>query len=95
MMNSFYEWLNSGRFLYCLVSEARYSSDTTLSSEYPDATGFSNMRILNVDKKEAEGLVTHLGEVTYILEEGTTLPVLLSHKDVLSAVSNSNGEIDG
>lgn len=54
------KWLNSGMYVYAVVSEQGYQSDTVAKSTWPDATVYGEYRLLNVDKTKAQEMFDYL-----------------------------------
>lgn len=80
-MSNFNDWINSGRFVYLLMTEADYASRETTAQKYPDAPLIAGYRLLTIDRKNATERYEQFAGVphTFGFTDGQSEPALLTH----------------
>lgn len=88
-MNSIDRWLNSGRFVYCLIQESLWNEIPSLQEEYSNAPSLGEYKVLNVEKRNLSSL--HVLEgfpdgCSYEYTPSSQDPLLLSHSQILTII---------
>lgn len=88
-MISLENWLNSGMYVYAVVSERGYQADDFAKTTWPDATIYGGYRLLNVDKTQAQGMFDYLVSKGFTPNFGIsdTTPMLLTWDEAIQFAS--------
>lgn len=94
-MSKLNDWLNSGLYVYAVVSEQGYQTDNLAKSTWPDATIYGDYRLLNVDKTKAQSMFNYLVSKGFSPTFGIsdTTPILLTWDEAIVFTSKFNTEV--
>ena len=96
-MTQLEEWLNSGQYVFVVLSEKGYQENELASHSWPDAAIYGDYRLVNFHKDSAQYFLDHLESIglspAYGISEST--PMLLTWEEAIQFTSKYNIIDDG
>lgn len=90
------DWLNSGRYVFVVLSEKGYQENELAKLSWPDAAIYGDYRLVNFHKDKAQYFLDHLDSIglspSYGISEST--PTLLTWEEAIQFVSKFNTEAE-
>ena len=84
-MTQLESWLNSGVYVFVVLSEQGYQGNELARQSWPDAAIYGDYRLVNFHKDKAQYFLDHLGSigltVSYGISEST--PMLLTWDEAI------------
>ena len=89
-------WLNSGLYVFVVLSEKGYQDSELAKTSWPDAIIYGDYRLVNFHKDKAQYFLDHLDGIglapSYGISDST--PMLLTWGDAIQFVSKFNTEAE-
>lgn len=96
-MTNLESWLNSGQYVFVVLSEKGYQENEIAKQSWPDAVIYGDYRLVNFHKDSAEYFLDHLDSIglspAYGISEST--PMLLTWDEAIQFASKYNIIDDG
>lgn len=85
-------WLNSGMYVFVVLSEQGYQDNDLAKQSWPDAAIYGGYRLVNFHKDKAQYFLDHLDSIglspVYGISEST--PMLLTWEEAIQFASKYN-----
>ena len=87
-------WLNSGLYVYVVLSEQGYQDNELAKESWPDAVLYGDYRLVNFHKDSAEYFLDHLKSLGYEPNFGISdkTPMLLTWDEAMQFTSQFAAE---
>lgn len=95
-MTQLEQWLNSGLYVFVVLSEQGYQDSEPAKNAWPDAVSYGDYRMVNYHKENAERFIDYLTEQGHTVSFGIsdTTPMLLTWDEALEFAAQFVTEIE-
>lgn len=91
-MTKLEQWLNSGLYVFVVLSEQGYQDNSLAVESWPDAAIYGNYRLVNFHKDSYQYFIDHLDSIglipSYGISEST--PMLLTWGEAIEFTNKCN-----
>jgi len=95
-MTQLEQWLESGLYVFVVLSEKGYQDSEPAKNAWPDAVQYGDYRMVNYHKENAERFVEYLTEQGHTISFGIsdTAPMLLTWNEAIEFANNFSTDIN-
>lgn len=86
------EWINSGLYVFVVLSESGYQDSDLAKVSWPDAAIYGDYRLVNFHKDKAQYFLDHLDSIGLAVSYGISelTPMLLTWEEAIQFASKYN-----
>lgn len=86
------QWLNSGLYVFVVLSEQGYQDNQLALDSWPDAVVYGDYRLVNFHKDSYQYFIDHLDSIGLVPRYGISdnTPMLLTWEEAIEFTNNYN-----